>query len=159
MICNENNLVSKHSHYDILLPIVCQLSAKLGGQRLKLKRGFRSDFFLYSRKQFLVDSNDSIYTDLQHFKIKQINVGGQIVNYSQCQEFFAYSSIAVAANNVYICTCVFHSIRFKVNNDWGVQRYSFFLFLPYDTACHVSNLISARSSNDWLPGITPLVAT
>ena len=87
MICNENNLVSKHSHYDILLPIVCQLSAKLGEQRLKLKRGFRPDFFLYSRKQFLVDSNDSIYTDLQHFKIKQINVGGQIVNYSQCQDF------------------------------------------------------------------------
>ena len=31
----------------------------------------------------------------------------------------------------YICMCVFHSIRFKVNKVLGSQRRPFFVFIPF----------------------------
>ena len=43
---------------------------------------------------------------------------------------FSWKKLAGFVDYFYICMCVFHSIRFKVNKV-GVQRYSIFFALKF----------------------------
>ena len=44
--------------------------------------------------------------------------------------YFSWKKLAGFVDYFYICMCVFHSIRFKVNKVLGSQRRPFFCFYP-----------------------------
>ena len=52
------------------------------------------------------------------------------------------------ADSFYICMCVFHSIRFKVNKVLGHGGDPFFVFIPFKTLdfCSDSSAFSGKSS-------------
>ena len=49
---------------------------------------------------------------------------------------FSWKKLAGFVDYFYICMCVFHSIRFKVNKVLGSQRRPFFVFIPF---CKLEN--------------------
>ena len=74
---------------------------------------------------------------MQHIELKNFK-----------KKHFFEKKLVRFADSFYICMCVFHSIRFKVNKVLGHSGDPFFVFIPFKTPdfCTDSSAFSGKSS-------------